>query len=74
MTHYKVKITKCPDPTFWYKDKIGKTYVVKESRRIDDAWALVHDKKSPYRYIAIGDAEMLEGYNVPPRKRKKQAA
>ena len=54
----KVKIIKASSPYFWYADRIGQTYIVKESEEREDDYQRIHDGGD---YIAKDDCVLMGG-------------
>lgn len=52
----KVKITRCESPSFWYSDKVGQTFEVKQSTFDPDKFHLIGDTK----FISKWNCEIIE--------------
>jgi hypothetical protein len=64
----KIKITKCDNPMFWYKDHIGEEFMAVENPDSSGmpgntpVWKIVPDERIKYKgvfYVHKGDAEVI---------------
>ena len=64
----KIRITKCSNPMFWYKDHIGEEYTAVENQETHKVpentpvWKIVPDERLKYKgvfYVNKEDAEVI---------------